>query len=243
MVSPAMKMSILRKFIAALSLSVAASSLLGSTSEHSFDAARLRTGRFDYRLMKPGKAIVGKFTVTVEKTTNGNFRFLGEAAGFNQKWESVATASFRAVSARLQMQLGNGTVYSMNLKYDDGHVTGTEQKESSPAGDIDNRVPPGTIDQRIDWAAAMSSGLEVGGKFNFTVFDPSTGVSQVTAEIASAGKITVPAGTFDAVRIIYQIDKSKGSERYEVLATKDLPRMMVREDFPNGISSELVDIQ
>src|SRR5204862_3542956 len=53
-------------------------------------------------------------------------------------------------------------------------------------------------------------------------------------------RISVPAGTFDTVRIIYQIEKSKGTERYEVLATKALPRMMIREDFPNGTSSELV---
>ena len=35
----------------------------------------------------------------------------------------------------------------------------------------------------------------------------------------------------------------KGTERYEVFATKGLPRMMVREDFPNGTSSELAAIK
>jgi hypothetical protein len=89
----------------------------------------------------------------------------------------------------------------------------------------------------------MSSGLKVGGKFSFAVFDPVTGVSQVTGEIAEEEKITVPAGTYDTIRIIYRIEKSKGTERYEVLATKALPRMMVREDFPNGTSSELVSIK
>jgi hypothetical protein len=134
-------------------------------------------------------------------------------------------------------------MYSMNLKYDDGRVTGSEEKESSPTNKIDNDVPPGTIDQRIDWAAAMSGGLQIGDKFNFAVFDPATGVSQVTAEVVRDEKIVVPAGTFDVVRIIYRIEKPKGTERYEVFATKNLPRIMVREDFPNGTSSELVGIK
>jgi hypothetical protein len=131
-------------------------------------------------------------------------------------------------------------MYSMTLKYADGYVTGSEEKESSRANKIDSHVPPGTVDQRIDWAAAMSTGLVVGDKFNFTVFDPATGISQVTGKVAGDERIIVPAGTFDTVRIIYQIEKSKGTERYEVFVAKALPRMMVREDFPNGTSSELV---
>ncbi len=240
--NPTVKMSISGKFTAGFGLFIAAGLLLGASIEHSFDAKRLRTGRFDYRMMKAGKE-VAKFTVTVEKAADGNFRFTGEAAGFDQKWESIATPLFQPVSAMLRMQLRDGKMYSMNLKYDGGHVTGSEQKASSPANKIDNHVPPGTVDQRIDWAAAMSSRLEIGDKFTFTVFDPGTGVSQVTGQIASAEKIIVPAGTYDTVRIIYQIEKSKGTESYEVLATKELARIMVREDFPNGTSSELVGIK
>ncbi len=237
-----MKVSIFAKAIGGLGLFMAAGFLLNVEAEQPLDATRLRTGRFDYRMMKAGKEIA-KFMVTVERAMGGNFRFTGEATGFNQKWESIATPMFHPVSAMLQMQHRDGKMYSMNLKYKDGHVTGSEQKESSPTSKIDNDVPPGTIDQRIDWAAAMSRRLKVGDKFNFTVFDPAVGVSRVTGEIARDERITVPAGTFDTVRIIYRIEKSKGTERYEVLATKDLPRMMVREDFPNGTSSELVDVQ
>jgi hypothetical protein len=237
-----MKMSIFAKFMAGFGLLIAAGFLLGARPEQSFDATRLRTGRFDYRMTKRGKEIA-KFTLTVEKGTNGDFRFTGEASGFNQKWESIATPSFQPVSATLRMQLRDEKMYSMNLKYGDGSVTGSEQKESSPANKVEKHVPLGTVDQRIDWAAAMSSRLEVGDKFNFTVFDPATGISQVTGEVARDERITVPAGAFDTVRIVYQIQKSKGTERYEVLATKELPRMMVREDFPNGTSSELVGIK
>jgi hypothetical protein len=237
-----MKMSIFAKFIAGLGLFIATGFLLRASSEHPFDAKRLRTGRFEYRMMKAGKE-TAKFTLTVQEGAGENYRFTGEATGFDQKWESVATPSFQPVSATLQMRLRDGKMYSMNLKYADGSVTGSEQKESSPANKVENDVPLGTVDQRIDWAAAMSGALEVGNKLNFAVFDPATGVSQVTGEIAAEEKITVPAGTYDTIRIIYRIEKSKGTERYEVLATKELPRMMVREDFPNGTSSELISLK
>lgn len=204
-----------------------------------FDANRLKEGAFENRMMKAGREIA-KFTVTVAKLPDGNFRFTGEATGFNQHWESIATQFFQPLSATLRMQRKDGEMYSMNLTYNAYRVTGSQQIDSSASSKIDNHIPAGTVDQRIDWAAVMASGLEIGDKLHFTVFDPTTGVSEVTGETIRAEQVTVPAGTYDAVRVIYEIAKSKGTERYEVLVTKSLPRMMVREDFPNGTSSELV---
>jgi len=175
-----MKKSISAKVIPGFGLLIIACLLLKAGPEHPLNATRLRTGRFDYRMIKVGKEMAGMFTVTVEKAGDGNFRFTGEAAGFNQKWESIATSKFHPLSATLRMQLRDGKMYSMSLKYNDGHVAGSEQKESSSTNKIDSDIPPGTIDQRIDWAAAMSGELQGGDKFDFTVFDPATGVSQVT---------------------------------------------------------------
>jgi hypothetical protein len=204
-----------------------------------FNANRLKQGAFEYRMIKAGREIA-KFTVTVAKLPNGNFRFTGEAMGFNQNWESIATPLFHPISAMLRMQRKDGKLYSMNLRYDGDRVTGSQQTESSASNKIDNHIPAGTVDQRIDWAVVMASGLEIGDKLHFTVFDPATGVSEVTGETIRAEQVIVPAGTYDAVRVIYEIAKSKGTERYEVIVTTSLPRIMVREDFPNGTSSELM---
>jgi hypothetical protein len=184
-----------------------------------------------------------KFTVTVERLQEGNFRFTGEASGFNQRWESIATPFFQPVSAMLRLQRTDGKMYSMNLKYDDGRVTGSQEKKSSTADRIDDHVPPGAVDQRIDWAAAMARRLEIGDKLAFTVYDPATGVSRVTGEVVRAERIQVPTGTYDTMRVIYQIEKSKGTERYEVLASKTEPRVMIREDFPDGTTSGLIGIK
>jgi hypothetical protein len=222
--------------------SIAAGLLLGVSVENLCDAGRLRIGRFEYRMPKAGIE-TAKFTVTVERLQSGNFRFTGEASGFNQKWESTATPLFQPVSAMLRMQRRDGKMYSMNLKYDDGRVTGLQEKESSTADRIDDHVPPGTLDQRIDWAAAMARRLDIGDKLAFTVYDPATGVSRVTGEMARAERMQVPTGTYDTMRVIYQIEKSKGTERYEVLASKTEPRVMIREDFPDGTTSELIGIE
>lgn len=43
-------------------------------SDAKFDAARLRTGRFDYHIMQNGKQLA-TFTITIAKQAGGNFRF------------------------------------------------------------------------------------------------------------------------------------------------------------------------
>src|SRR5207302_1299824 len=83
---------------------VPADVLLEAGAGHQFGAIRLRTGRFEYRMVKAGKE-VAKFNLTVEKAAGENFRFAGEAVGFSQKWESIATPMFHPVSATLRMQL------------------------------------------------------------------------------------------------------------------------------------------
>ena len=51
----------------------------------------------------------------------------------------------------------------------------------------------------------------------------------------------VPAGSFETVRISYQIDKRSGAETYEVFVTKQAPRFLVKEKFPNGSVTELME--
>jgi hypothetical protein len=214
-----------------------------------FDAACLRPGRFVYRLMQEGKE-VAKFALTIRRQADGSFRFTGEAAGFDQRWESVATPAFEPIAAALQLQRAGGQRYSMRLAYHDGRVTGTattvraENAEKTPVARderaISDPVPAGTVDQRIDWAAVLSSRLESG--LRFTVYDPESGTSQVGVEVGEAGQTAVPAGTYETVRAVYRIEKSHHTEAYEIQATQGSARMMVRETFPNGIVSELVEI-
>jgi hypothetical protein len=54
--------------------------------------------------------------------------------------------------------------------------------------------------------------------------------------------IAVPAGSFETVRVSYRIDKRGHAETYEVFVTKQAPRFMVKEKFPSGSITELVEL-
>jgi hypothetical protein len=54
--------------------------------------------------------------------------------------------------------------------------------------------------------------------------------------------VRVPAGEFDAYRVIYRIEKSRHVEQYEIWVSTDSPHFMVREAFPNGAVTELTQV-
>src|SRR5262249_40043940 len=213
-----------------------------------FDATRLRTGEFHYRVVKEGKEI-SPALLTIEKQANTNFRFTAKFDGFNQQWLSTATRAFAPVEAQLRMDRANGDKYTMELAYDKGSVAASVSRWKSEAGSVPPskkftaEVTLGTVDQRIDWAAVLSSPLKEGQKFEFTVYDAETGVSHVTASVSGKEEIHTPAGTFEIIRASYRIEKSSGSETSTILASKDSPRFLVREDFQNGESLQLTEIR
>jgi hypothetical protein len=130
------------------------------------------------------------------------------------------------------------------LNYADGKVTGfalnrhsEEPKIQLPVNAI---IAANTVDQRIDWATVMAFDLRKGMSFQFNVYDPTTGSSEVRAQVNPPRPIDVPAGTFHVFAVTYWVKKSTRAERYIVYATTSLPRFMIREDFPDGTISELL---
>jgi fructose-1-phosphate kinase PfkB-like protein len=111
--------------------------------------------------------------------------------------------------------------------------------EKRPA---DDSIRGDTIDQRIDWAAVVAGALVPGRQSKFSVYDPGTGVSHVIARVGSPQSITTPAGSFAAIQIDYEVRKRGRIERFVVFATQRLPRFMIREDFPNGVTTELLSV-
>jgi hypothetical protein len=81
-----------------------------------------------------------------------------------------------------------------------------------------------------------------GQEFQFHVFDPGTGNSGVSVRIGNSETTAVPAGSFETVHISYRIDKRSGAETYEVFVTKQAPRFLVKEKFPNDSLIELVEL-
>lgn len=204
------------------------------------NAEHLKTGQFVYRTVIHGKD-AGNSEISIHKMPgSGNFAYTNRVSGaFSQQWEAVATPSFGPISAKLTFGEAGKKRPEFELNYEKGRVTGW----ASGKGQIDVEVLPDTVDQRIDWAAAMSQDLVPGHEFAFHVFDPVTGTSRVTGRIAGPETVRVPAGIFKAMRIVYRIEKARGAEVYQILTNRDGPRMALKEEFPNGAVSELVQVR
>jgi hypothetical protein len=217
------------------------------------DAARLKTGRFTYHDLDHGNE-VGTGIITIRKLVDSGYyyfsndsAFASDFAGFrSQRWEAVATPTFEPISARLAFVRGSETVPVFDLRYRSSRVTGFVVERKGPAPGtkrpVDTSVPANTVDQRIDWAAVLAGDLGTGKRFEFNVYDPGTGVSRVTGLVGSLEQVRVAAGTFRAYRIIYQMEKAGRTEHYQMLASQDLPHVMLGEEFPNGVTTELTQI-
>ena len=217
------------------------------------DAKRLRTGTFTYHDLDHGKE-VGQGTISVRHLArSGNYDFVAKSTfatdfqGFSsQQWEVVATFRFEPVSARLAFVRDSQITPVFDLAYSSGRVSGyLLKRKGSGQGtkqNVDASVPPNTVDQRIDWAAVLATNLETGQRFEFNVYDPGTGVSLVEGQVRDLEQIKVPAGTFRAYRIVYQMEKSGRTEHYQMFASQESPHVMIREEFPNGVISELVQV-
>jgi hypothetical protein len=228
----------------ALVFALLAAGLVGQGVRPSLDAERLQTGSFRYKTLVDGKA-AGEGEIRIRKSESGDFVFTTVVEGaFSQSWEAVASRAFEPISAKLTMGQGKDARIVFDLSYHGARVTGfaTSGKGQEPRArrTIDEGVTADTVDQRIDWAAVMAAEEYVpDGEFQFHVYDPGTGQSRVTARVLGPETTTVPAGSFETVRVVYRIEKNRGTETYEVLVKRDLPRMLVKEQFPNGAVTEL----
>ena len=186
----------------------------------------------------------GTATISIARIDGRTLRFHNDVTGESrQTWESIATTSFEPMSVTLGLGPDDDPSSSMSLTYQGQAVSGTATRVDRVKGKMTNRVsaelPADTVDQRIDWAVMVAAPSTAGEVIVFSVYDPWTGISRVTARIGRAETVTVPAGTFPAHSVIYRVEKSRGTEQYQVWVSEDAPRFMVREDFPNGASTEL----
>jgi hypothetical protein len=209
------------------------------------DARRLQTGEFIYRDSAKDK-VLGESSISIRLGENdSNYRFSAETRGYaDQRWESVASPTLAPVSAQLSFGKGSDRPTAFQLSYSTDKVTGfsVARRSTEPGARVavNASIDTNTVDQRIDWAAVMAFDFHKGSRFSFNVYDPATGSSEVRARVSPRRRIEVPAGSFHVLAITYWVKKSTGAERYIVYATTSLPRFMVREDFPDGTSSELV---
>lgn len=223
--------------LAAIGACVMAATLMGAKRVNAPDAHRLATGEFVISMIDKGRE-VGRARITI--TEHGQYTFAADFTGQGaERWQSVATPALQPVSARIAFGQEPPT---FSIDYHADRVTGFVVSHGTRRT-VDDSVPVGVIDQRIDWAAVMARELAAGEQFEFMVYDPSIGISRATAQVGAVERLQVPAGTFDVYPITYRIAKSTGTEEYHAFATRDEPRMLVRETFPDGEVSDLVEVK
>jgi hypothetical protein len=220
--------------------------MLCPLAAQTFDAARVKTGVFDYTITDHQKE-VARLSLRIERKNSGRYAFSADAtATVCQHWESTATSTLEPISALLRFCKDGPDRPIFHLNYTGRHVSGERYTGVPPAHakhEVSADVPESTVDQRIDWAAVMALDLKPGLRFGFNVYDPGTGVSRLTGRVDGVQEITVPAGRFTAYRLIFQMDKQGRVEQYESLVSKDAPRTLVRIRFPNGSLSDLVIVR
>jgi hypothetical protein len=208
-----------------------------------FSASVLLQGRFTYRETTAGKD-TNTFTLEIRRRVDGTWLFTGEGAG--QRWEAITDSAFRPRSAGLSM-LRHGRPYGFQLRYVDDSVFAFETKYDSAHNPIKERTSAAihgtTTDQRIDWASLMASDLAVGQSAAYTVYDPATGSSELTASASEGPTLASPDGPRATIKLDYTICKAETRESYTVFSTKESPRKMLREDMRGNIVSELVRIE
>ena len=241
----ALKIIKVMRFIAIMCLALATAN--GQNARPDLDTGRLQTGSFSFRTLVDAKE-AGRSRIQIRRSANwGNYVFSNLVTGsFSQSWEAVASPTFGPMSAKLSFGAGAVARTAFERFYHGNRVTGfvVPKKEPSKRYEVDETVAADTVDQRIDWAAVMALKEYIEGReFQFHVYDPGTGNSLVSVRIGKSETIAVPAGSFETAHVSYRIDKRSGAETYEVFVTKQVPRFLVKEKFPNGSLIELVELK
>lgn len=209
----------------------------GADAHPTFDASRLKEGRFTYQTSLKGEPL-GETVIEVRRDGE-KLRISMSAPEIAQSWDVTVAKTFTPLTASLRMRGRNGP-YSMSLRYLGATVAG-EESESGVTRPVNASLPGVFIDQRVDWAAIMTANT-VAGSLALRVYDPSTGASAMVGKIAGVHTLHTAGKDIAALRLDYSICKRDHVEQYSVYATSDTPRYMIREDMPNGLVSELIRI-
>ena len=225
------------------SLALAQTSLLDAGPR--FDAHRLQLGTFRYSDSSHGK-VIGESKIRVHSSEGKEYVFSNVVEGASdQHWKAVITPNFSPISAELTFG-GSGEQHkAFDLTYSRNHVSGvaaTRDRDSFIDRRIGEEVAVDTVDQRIDWAAVMAlKSYEESETFTFHVYDPKDGNSRIVATVKGMETIHTRAGAFRVVRILYTTEKAGGAQTFEVFINERVPRFLVKEIFPWGMASELVE--
>ena len=196
------------------------------------DPSRVRPGAVLYQMILNGQPLgsttaeiqVGEDEVTIREITSV------PEVGFLQQTQARLGADHAMRGVTSQGQLGAGAAVNVDLSWQDGRLSGHSdfpRQEGYPQGkvdfdhELDASIPERTV--LVHLIGALD--LEVGAETPLRVFNAFEGrVRGRTVRVVGEEEITVPAGTFQTLRV--EID---GGEPSHILwVATDAPRRVVK---------------
>lgn len=194
----------------------------------SVEATSLEPATLVYGISVQGNS-VGTVTTSLEREGDEWVtRTVGEGA-LSQESEARFRDDFTPVSSRQEVRQGGVTMVS-ELRYEDGRVTGNLALPPQLGGEqtVDAEVVAGTLLPEMDpWylaAAELAPGTTITVP-QFVVQGATT--SNVTYRVTGTESVTVPAGTFETLRV----EISGTPQPMTLFLRHDAPHVMVKQEY------------
>lgn len=207
-----------------------------------FDASVLRPGLYEYRVLLQGTPVGTMRRELVADTADGApaMSFRGEIVLGPQAIEQEVVfgiPGFEARSARMSMGMG-GEGASMDATVRDGRLVGTVTLPNGTQP-VDREVPDGTLIADMVEVAVWIADLAPGKEIRLPVARLETGgVDTQVMKVEAVEELTVPAGTFQAYRVVLE-----GSEPQTVWARVEAPHVLIKlEPAGQPLTLELVSL-
>lgn len=222
-------------------LAMAAAPAHAQNGGGNFDMARLRPATMEYTFKAQGNPI-GRSTSTLSQ----------EGAG----WKSHLELQFGGVQQTITARWGAGwapidyvETYAgafdgrADVKLENGRLTGSAAMPPQAGGNktFDAAMVPGAAWSMMDDVMLSTADLAAGKTIVIPVFNTSTGaVAPVTFTVGATESVTVPAGTFQAVRV----ESAGGSSPQTLWLRAEGPHIVVRQELVGQpLVSELTAIR
>lgn len=194
-------------------------------AQSSFDPARLVPRSDSFAVVVQGRA-VGGVRETIERTADGYRLTSSQAmAGMSQvtSVDFSKTLEMRAVRQTGQVR---GSEMKIDVTYDKGRAKGsatTPGPQGLKSIVVDTTVPRGAVDDNLLQGLLHTLPLGEGKSFSIPVFSSGQGsTTMMTARVAGAESVTVPAGTFNA----WKVEISGGPVPVQFWVSKAQPRVV-----------------
>jgi zinc protease len=182
-----------------------------------------------------GGNAAGWSRTSLERTADG-FRFVEETqiGGAIQQRTEVLLAADGTPRSATQRGSVQGQEARIDLAYAAGRVTGTAVTpgtEGPKTAAVDAPVPAEVVDENLLSAALRTLPLAPGSQHTLSVFSSSANAVQTrTFRVTAAERVTVPAGSFDVLRV----ESAGGPAPVTYYVTADAPRRLVKLDALGG---------